>query len=78
MRLISFFLPQNGAYWNEQTKEVESLDLWKLQGKLLRLDDVAVPDSLYGLSKCFGEDLGKFYAGKNVFEKKFFFFFFFF
>eukprot|EP01114_Cavostelium_apophysatum_P011191 TRINITY_DN25395_c0_g1_i1.p1 TRINITY_DN25395_c0_g1~~TRINITY_DN25395_c0_g1_i1.p1 ORF type:complete len:278 (+),score=17.97 TRINITY_DN25395_c0_g1_i1:86-919(+) len=46
----------------------ESMDRSKLNGRLMELNDVAFPDSMYAVAKLFGEDLGKLYALHNGLE----------
>jgi NAD+ dependent glucose-6-phosphate dehydrogenase len=49
------------AYTMGKTTLSEDLSYVKKHG-LVKLDDPPAPDSLYGVSKLFGEDLGRYYA----------------
>jgi NAD+ dependent glucose-6-phosphate dehydrogenase len=49
------------AYTMGKTTLSEDLSYVKKHG-LIKLDDPPAPDSLYGVSKLFGEDLGRYYA----------------
>jgi nucleoside-diphosphate-sugar epimerase len=59
---------QHADFWDSSSKSTESADYSKLQREREHLRDVPFPDDFYGLTKLFGEDLGKLYAAKHDLE----------
>jgi nucleoside-diphosphate-sugar epimerase len=55
------------GYTAKTTPETFNLDFYE-KNKLLSINDPTLADSLYGVSKIFGEELGKFYANKYNIE----------